>query len=185
MALNQTKSLLYLPFLRPFAPPMASTLQRFLSSAVSSDFPSSTSSTSSSPVQSTTSAPEPTSKPRSSPLPYRVVRTPSSKLPIYVHAKSGGTRKETKLRKIEGDIDTLRVQLRDALQVNDKDININRLTNHIIIKVSHEGTPGFPEWTGSDTITGDLANKFQLRDGGNWMLQDSWRNGSSNRGELV
>jgi large subunit ribosomal protein L49 len=184
MALNQTKSLLYLPFLRPLALPTASTLQRFLSSAVSSDFPS-TSSTSSSPVQSTTSAPEPTSKPKSSPLPYHVVRTPSSKLPIYVHAKSGGTRKETKLRKIEGDIDTLRVQLRDALQVNDKDININRLTNHIIIKVSHEGTPEFPERTGSDIIIRGLTNKFLLRDGGNWMLQDSWRNGSSNRGELV
>lgn len=140
MAVTQTKSLLYLPFLRPLALPKSSTLQRFLSSAASPDSPS-TSSTSSSPVQSTTLAAESIPNPRSAPLPYRVARTPSSKLPIYVHAKSGGTRKETKLRKIEGDIDTLRIQLRDALMMNDKDININRLTNHIIIKVSHEGTP--------------------------------------------
>ena len=136
MALVQSKSLLFLSFFRPPALLRASTLQRFLSSATSSESPSSISSTSSSFLQSTTSAPASIKKPRSPPLPYRVVRTPSSKLPIYVHAKSGGTRKETKLRKIEGDIDTLRAQLRDALNVNDKDININRLTNHIIIKVN-------------------------------------------------
>jgi Mitochondrial large subunit ribosomal protein (Img2) len=88
-------------------------------------------------MQYTPSTLEPTSKPISSHLLYRVERTPSSNLPIYVYSKSGGTRKETKLRKIEGDIDTLRVQLRDALKVEDKDIVINRLTQHIVIKVSH------------------------------------------------
>lgn len=136
MTLTHTKALKYLPFLRPLALPRASTLQRFLSTSASSNPRSSNAS--SSPAQSTPSAPESTSKPVSSHLPYRVERTPSSNLPIYVYAKSGGTRKETRLRKIEGDIDTLRVQLRDALKVDDKDIVINRLTQHIVIKVSHD-----------------------------------------------
>ena len=135
MALTHTKALTYLPFLRPLALPRISTLQRFLSTSASSN---SRSYASSSPAQSTSSTPESTSKPISSHLPYRVERTPSSNLPIYVYAKSGGTRKETRLRKIEGDIDTLRVQLRDALKVDDKDIVINRLTQHIVIKVSHD-----------------------------------------------
>jgi large subunit ribosomal protein L49 len=136
MALTHMKALKYLPFLRPLALPRVSILQRFLSTSASSNPRSSAAS--SSPAQSTPSAPESTSKPISSHLPYRVERTPSSNLPIYVYAKSGGTRKETRLRKIEGDIDTLRVQLRDALKVDDKDIVINRLTQHIVIKVSHD-----------------------------------------------
>ncbi len=133
MALMQRTSFLCLPFLRPLPLPSASNLQRFLSTTASSDHLS----TSASPPQSTIPLTESITKPRISHLPYHVERTPSSKLPIYVHAKNGGTRKETKLRKIEGDIDTLREHLRDALGMNDKDIVINRLTNHIIIKVSY------------------------------------------------
>lgn len=43
--------------------------------------------------------------------------------------------KLTKVRKIEGDIDVLRNDLQVALGVEDKEVVINRLTGHIIVKV--------------------------------------------------
>lgn len=33
----------------------------------------------------------------------------------------------------------------------------------------------------SDMVIRCLANQFLFRDGGNWMLQNSWRNGGSSR----
>lgn len=136
----------YLPFLRPLALPKASTLQRFLSTAASSSSTSFIPSKTSSPTESTSSTqdsgPEsyPSSRPTSPLLSYRVNRTPTANLPIYLLAKRGGNLKQTKLRKIEGDINTLRVHLRDALNLEDKEITINQLTKHIIIRVSYERT---------------------------------------------
>ncbi|KAI9830255.1 MAG: hypothetical protein M1819_005782 [Sarea resinae] len=49
-------------------------------------------------------------------------------------AKRGGNLHQTKLRKIDGDIKVLRNELQKALAVEDKDIAINQLTRHIIIK---------------------------------------------------
>src|SRR5277367_5869820 len=129
MALTHTINQIYLPFLWPLALPKASTLQRFLSTTTSSSSTSSTSSsTSSSPSQSTASDPDSvpnpipsspaaTKKPVSLSLPYCVNRTPTANLPIYLLAKRGGNLKQTRLRKIEGDINTLRVHLRDALKL--------------------------------------------------------------------
>jgi large subunit ribosomal protein L49 len=120
---------MYLKFLRPLGPPRSSIIARFLSTSA---------------PNSTTTPPSPPSQPTSTstvtkptPLPYRVNRTPSSYLPIYTLAKRGGNLKLTKVRKIEGDINTLRSHLLEALQLGEKEIEINRLTNHIIIKASH------------------------------------------------
>lgn len=125
---------MYLSFLRPLTLPRASTLQRFLStSSTSTTKPSSSQSAGATPISLESS---PKSSPQSSSLPYHVERTPSSNLPIYLLAKRGGNLKQTRLRKIEGDINTLRVQLRDALKVDDKEIVINQLTKQIIIRVS-------------------------------------------------
>lgn len=69
-------------------------------------------------------------------LTYRVIRTPSQQLPIYLLAKRGGNLKQTRLRKIEGDVGKLKQDLQKALGiVEDKEIQINQLTRHIIIKV--------------------------------------------------
>lgn len=138
---------MYLPFLRPLALPKASTFQRFLSTSSSSSTLSNPSTTSPPLSLSTRSTQNPAPSPftsssaaitkaASSPLPYRVNRTPTANLPVYLLAKRGGNLKQTKLRKIEGDISALRMQLRDALKLDDKDIVINQLTKHIIIRVS-------------------------------------------------
>lgn len=115
MALSNLRSSLYMSFLRPLALPRASTLSRFLSSSSAAE-------------TSTTETPQQ--------LTYRVNRTPSMQLPIYLLAKRGGNLKQTRLRKIEGNIVELKEDLQRALGiVEDKDIQINQLTRHIIIKV--------------------------------------------------
>ncbi|RFU30848.1 hypothetical protein B7463_g5487, partial [Scytalidium lignicola] len=106
-------------FLRPLSLPRASTLSRFLGI---SRLSTSTSTTSSS---STTTA---------NALPYRISRTPSKNLPIYLLAKAGGNQKQTKLRRIEGNISALKSDLQQELGLGEKEVVINQLTKQIIIK---------------------------------------------------
>lgn len=110
-------------FLRPVALPRLATLSRFLSTT--------TSTSAASPAPATSAAID------AAQLTYRVNRTPSQQLPIYLLAKRGGNLKQTRLRKIEGDIAKLKQDLQKALGIiEDKEIQINQLTKHIIIKVS-------------------------------------------------
>lgn len=67
--------------------------------------------------------------------PYVVHRTGSRQLPIYLDAKRGGNLHQTRIRKIDGDIMRLRDQLQEHLKLESKDVVVNRLTRHIIIKV--------------------------------------------------
>lgn len=74
-------------------------------------------------------------------LPYFVRRTASNQLPVYVDVKAGGTKQLTKIQKTEGDLDALRNDLALALGVSDgnkanSEVTLNRLTGHIIVKVS-------------------------------------------------
>ncbi|KAL8822183.1 MAG: hypothetical protein Q9191_007075 [Dirinaria sp. TL-2023a] len=68
-------------------------------------------------------------------LPYYVHRTPSKQLPIYKLAKRGGNLKQTRLRKINGDVSALRRDLMEAMKLEEKECRINQLTGHILIKV--------------------------------------------------
>ena len=68
-------------------------------------------------------------------LPYYIYRTASQQLPIYKLAKRGGNLRQTRLRKVEGDLARLRSDLQDALNLESEHIKINHLTKHIIIKV--------------------------------------------------
>ncbi|KKY14662.1 putative mitochondrial large ribosomal subunit [Diplodia seriata] len=70
-------------------------------------------------------------------LPYFVQRTPSNNLPVYNAQKRGGNRKETKLRKISGDVKALQSELRAYLDIPEHDITINPTTGHIIAKGDH------------------------------------------------
>jgi large subunit ribosomal protein L49 len=136
---------MYLSFLRPLALPRASTLSRFLSTSTTS---TSTPSELSPPPQSTsteTAAPDATAGTSAvasseilsqTELSYRVNRTPSKNLPVYLLAKRGGNLKQTRVRKIEGNIAVLRDDIQNALQMDRKDVVINGLTRQIIIKVS-------------------------------------------------
>ncbi|RDW84927.1 hypothetical protein BP6252_02517 [Coleophoma cylindrospora] len=91
--------------------PRPSTIQRFLNTAAT------TAATATAPI-----------------LPYRIARTPSKNLPIYLLNKAGGNKKMTKLRKIEGDISALRSEIQATLGLDEKDVVINQLTRHILIK---------------------------------------------------
>jgi large subunit ribosomal protein L49 len=130
MALSNTGSSMFMSFLRPLALPRASTLTRFLSTSTTS-----TSSADSTPPPATPSQPTIETKVKATSLPYRVNRTPSQKLPIYLLAKRGGNLKQTRLRKIEGNVAALRQELQMALGLEEKEVVINQLNKHIIIKV--------------------------------------------------
>ena len=74
-------------------------------------------------------------------LPYHIHRTASQQLPIYNQAKRGGNLHQTLIRKIEGDVDILRRDLIDSLSVTEKEVVINRLTGHVVVKVrTNDGT---------------------------------------------
>ncbi|KAF6219286.1 hypothetical protein HO133_005111 [Letharia lupina] len=68
------------------------------------------------------------------PLPYHVHRTASQKLPIYHLAKRGGNLHQTRIRKIEGNVEKLREEIVAGLALKEETVVINRLTGHIIIK---------------------------------------------------
>ncbi|PGH06572.1 hypothetical protein AJ79_06511 [Helicocarpus griseus UAMH5409] len=94
-------------------------------------------STSSKASQSTTAEPVPVHPPLPlTNLPYFIRRTPSNQLPVYLVTKAGGTKQETKIQKTEGDVDALRSDLAKSLGMdpNSKDIYINRLNGHVIVK---------------------------------------------------
>lgn len=56
---------------------------------------------------------------------------------MYLLAKRGGNLKQTKIRRIEGNINVLRTDLQQALGVDEKEVVINQLTQQIIIKVGY------------------------------------------------
>ncbi|TQS35602.1 hypothetical protein Golomagni_03970 [Golovinomyces magnicellulatus] len=66
---------------------------------------------------------------------YCVRRTPSNQLPIYHVEKNGGNKKLTRIRKVEGNVKALRDELREVLNLTEKECTINHLTGHVIVKV--------------------------------------------------
>jgi len=86
------------------------------------------------PPASSITAP-PLAKDSPSPLAYHVHRTASQLLPVYHLAKRGGSLRQTRIRKIEGDVELLRNEIRTKLGLKEHLVVINRLTGHIIIKV--------------------------------------------------
>ena len=89
--------------------------------------------------QMTTSGPQPASA-----LPYIISRTPSSNLPVYHLAKSGGNKHLTVVRKLSGDLNALQTDIRSALgleqfvvdQQGRKKVNvaINWTTRQIVVR---------------------------------------------------
>jgi large subunit ribosomal protein L49 len=82
-------------------------------------------------------------------LPYFVRRTPSNQLPVYLVTKTGGTKRQTKIQKTEGDLEALRNDLArtlglesgDSRAAKSSEVTINRLNGHIIVKVSLPCSP--------------------------------------------
>jgi len=130
--------MMMLPFLRPMALPRPSTLSHFLGVARVS--------TSAAAAPATT--PAAPSAVSSLAKPYRVNRTTTNNLPVYLLSKRGGNLKQTKVRRIEGNINVLRTDLQKALGLQDKDITINQLTQHIIVRVGSIRVPVAPGVSG-------------------------------------
>ena len=77
-------------------------------------------------------------------LSYKISRTPSAQLPIYQLSKSGGNKQLTRLRKLSGNLDALKQDIRQALGLDEyildprgrkkEMVTVNRLTQHVIVR---------------------------------------------------
>ncbi|KAI1344395.1 mitochondrial large subunit ribosomal protein-domain-containing protein [Xylariaceae sp. FL0016] len=67
-------------------------------------------------------------------LPYFVGRNNLNNLAVYHKKKRGGNLKITTLKKGEGNLQSLKQDIRDALELPDRDISVNSTTRAIIIK---------------------------------------------------
>jgi len=74
-------------------------------------------------------------------LPYYVQRIhPSGQLPIYTQFKGHRTLKQTKVRKISGDVQRLMREIKEYLDIEqDKDCAVNAVTGHIVVKGHWKG----------------------------------------------
>ncbi|KAN0070414.1 Mitochondrial large subunit ribosomal protein (Img2) domain containing protein [Elaphomyces granulatus] len=126
----------------------AKLVRPFPASSSQSPSPSSSSSSSSSSSKNSAEDVQSPSPQRPDPplqltnLPYFIRRTPSNQLPVYLVTKTGGTKRQTKIQKTEGDLDALRNDLARTLGLESGDpratkspeVTINRLNGHIIVK---------------------------------------------------
>lgn len=68
-------------------------------------------------------------------LTYLVERTASNNISVYNDKRSGGTRKETTIKKVVGNAQHLKRDLIDELKFKKDDVNVNPVTGHVKIKV--------------------------------------------------
>ncbi|KAJ2895185.1 mitochondrial 54S ribosomal protein img2, partial [Coemansia aciculifera] len=80
----------------------------------------------------TTEAAAATNGPQLVTYPYFVHRTRFQSLPVYTDIKNGKTRKQTTVRRIEGDLEALRTDMSKAL--SDSSIQIKRASQQLVIK---------------------------------------------------
>ncbi|KAI5842581.1 mitochondrial large subunit ribosomal protein-domain-containing protein [Morchella snyderi] len=72
--------------------------------------------------------------PRSqSQLPYFIHRTKTNNLPVYEELR-GSNKKETRIRKVDGDLNALRGHVINHLGIDKELVSINGRTRHVIIK---------------------------------------------------
>ncbi|KAG4305451.1 hypothetical protein PORY_001007 [Pneumocystis oryctolagi] len=65
---------------------------------------------------------------------YVVRRTRFGGLPVYSDIKGGGTKFQTIIRRVEGNVHELYKKLVKELELKEKEAYVNHLTKHIIIK---------------------------------------------------
>ncbi|KAJ2832784.1 mitochondrial 54S ribosomal protein img2 [Coemansia furcata] len=78
-----------------------------------------------------------TSGPQLVTYPYFVHRTRFQSLPVYTDIKNGKTRKQTTVRRIEGDLEALRADMAKAL--SDSSIQIKKASQQLVIKGDRSG----------------------------------------------
>ncbi|KAF2481939.1 mitochondrial large subunit ribosomal protein-domain-containing protein [Neohortaea acidophila] len=67
-------------------------------------------------------------------LAYFVTRTRNNELPVYHDSKRGGNMKLTLVRKIDGEVEVLRDQLRARLHLKKEDCIVNPITRQVVMK---------------------------------------------------
>ncbi|OTA82855.1 hypothetical protein M434DRAFT_400878 [Hypoxylon sp. CO27-5] len=67
-------------------------------------------------------------------LPYFVGRNNLNNLGVYHKSKRGGNLKLTLLKNGDGDLQALKRDIKESLQLNDGDISVNSITRHIVIR---------------------------------------------------
>ncbi|KAI1455127.1 mitochondrial large subunit ribosomal protein-domain-containing protein [Annulohypoxylon moriforme] len=82
---------------------------------------------------SETAQPEPEPQQKAS-LPYFVGRNSLNNLSVYHENKRGGNLKLTLLKNGEGDLAALKQDIKEALQLPDRDVTLNSVTKHIVIR---------------------------------------------------
>ncbi|KAI0886981.1 mitochondrial large subunit ribosomal protein-domain-containing protein [Annulohypoxylon maeteangense] len=85
------------------------------------------------PLPSESTAPEPLLQEKA-PLPYFVGRNSLNSLSVYHKTKRGGNLRITLLKNGEGDLQILKKDLQEVLELPQGDITLNGTTNHIIIR---------------------------------------------------
>ncbi|KAF1928925.1 Img2-domain-containing protein [Didymella exigua CBS 183.55] len=75
-----------------------------------------------------------------SPPRYHIARSANRNLPVYTDYKRGGNLHLTTVRKVTGDLQALRDELRSWLAKKDEDVKINTLTQQVIVKGHHKET---------------------------------------------
>ncbi|KAJ2000799.1 mitochondrial 54S ribosomal protein img2 [Coemansia thaxteri] len=73
-----------------------------------------------------------TGSPQTVTYPYFVHRTRFQSLPVYTDIKNGKTRKQTTVRRIEGDLEALRADMSKAL--SDSSIQVRKASQQLVIK---------------------------------------------------
>ncbi|OTA53194.1 hypothetical protein K449DRAFT_440234 [Hypoxylon sp. EC38] len=89
------------------------------------------------PPSSTESIPSPTKQAepeKRTRLPYFVGRNHLNNLSVYHKSKQGGNLKLTLLKNGDGDLQALKRDIKESLQLNDGDISVNSITRHIVIR---------------------------------------------------
>lgn len=84
-------------------------------------------------ASTSTPQPAPSALPQ---LRFHVGRTSSNQLPVYQDSKRGGNLHQTLIRKISGDARVLREDIREHLGLQEKDVVVNPVTGHVVVKVS-------------------------------------------------
>ncbi|KAF2738296.1 hypothetical protein EJ04DRAFT_486620 [Polyplosphaeria fusca] len=68
---------------------------------------------------------------------YHVARSGTNNYPVYTDYKRGGNLHLTTIRKITGDLTSLRDELRVFLNKKNDEVKVNTLTQHVVVKGHH------------------------------------------------
>ncbi|RYP72581.1 hypothetical protein DL771_004076 [Monosporascus sp. 5C6A] len=82
-------------------------------------------------------------------LPYFVSKNNLDNFSVYHKRKAGGNFKVTLLKRAEGNLQALKHDLKEALQLSDADVSVNSVTKHIMVRVSDQSEVDDSEGTGA------------------------------------